>query len=334
MQVLIPHVSAPRAFEVAAAAFVLFVLAWSAPGATARETVAIDDDHQEATSESESSVRTANDDELKELQDDFKSAWKAKESRTIAAALERLTAFNNPELLKAAKESFKYKPSKTDREDMKAEAESLGMDDRLTQERMLEVRVANVIDAAARLCVSIGDEDSVDLLVKALSNKKIWSCPPQVRAVVEALAAHRLASAKADKAISEILYSIDADDYGGDNFDYNRPEAQVDGYDYVGKYSAAIRYFGMRRTKSFEVLMYIGGLLNAPTPGGVDSPDNPPASYWEARFKTWQRFNRDAVWTLKQVTGQTWKAGYPDEDGQAEEAKAWIAEHREDLGLE
>ncbi|QDU83605.1 hypothetical protein Pla163_07040 [Planctomycetes bacterium Pla163] len=332
MHVHSPHQSATRALESAATVLALVLAAWSAPFAAAHASPL--DDHQEASSESSSSVRTASDDELKELQDDFKTAWKSKESRAIAASLERLSAFNNPELLKAAKEAFKYKPSKTDRDDVKTEAESLGMDDKLTQERMLEVRVARVIDAAARLCVSVGDEDSVDLLVKALGDKKIWESPPQVRAVVEGLAAHRLASAKADKAIAEILYSIDADDYAGDKFDYSKPGAQVDGYDYVGKYSAAIRYFGMRRTKSFDILMYIGGLLNAPTPGGVDSPDNPPASYWEARFKTWQRFNRDAVWTLKQVTGQTWKPGYPDEDGEGEVAKAWIREHREDLGLE
>jgi 5'-3' exonuclease len=283
MHVHSPNVSAPRTRGAVAILLAFVLAAWNARDATAGAPGL--DDHQEASSESASSVRTATDDELKELEDDFKSAWKEKESRAIAAALERMSVFSNPELLEAAEDALEYEASKSDRADVVTEAKALDMNTPLARRRMLEVRIAKVIEAASRVCVAVGDEDSVELLVDALTDKQIEASPPQIRAVVDALAAHRLASEKADEAVAAILYSIDADDYAGNKFDFDRPDEQVSGYDYVARYSAVIRYFGVRRTKSFDVLTYVAGLLNAPAPGSVDAPNNPPASYWKSRFQ-------------------------------------------------
>jgi len=283
---------------------------------------------------STASVRTANEEELEQLLDEFDAAKKEKSSRALASALERLSAFNNPELLDCARDGFRYKASKSDKDDAEAEAEALGMDEKDVIERIVEMRVAEVVEQAAAVCVAIGDEDSLEMLVKTLGDRKIAESIPKVTGIIDGLAKHRLASEKADEMVLEILAEIDQHDYAGDNFDYNDPGAQVSGYDYLGRYRAAFRYFGHRKTKSLETVLLIAKHLHAPAPGFVDSPDNPPADYWRARFETWQRYNRDVVWALKQITGQTWRPGYSDEDGEGEVARQWIVEHAEKLGLE
>lgn len=290
----------------------------------------------EATSEetSTASVRTANDEELKELLDDFKEAKKEKSARALADSFERLSAFNNPELLACARDGFKYKASSTDKKDAQEEAEALGMDEKDVIERLVELRVATVVEGASAICVAIGDEDSLKLLVKTLGDRKIAESIPKVTAIIDGLAKHRLASEKADEMVLEIIREIDQNDYGGDQFDYNDPGAQVTGYDFLGRYRAAFRYFGQRKTKDLDIVLLIARHLHAPAPGYVDDPNNPPADYWRARFETWQRYNRDVVWALKEITGQTWKPGYPDEGGEGEVARAWIMEHAEKLGLE
>lgn len=319
------------ALTVALVAFALFG-ALPLPG-FAQEDGRSGADAASDTQESTASIRTANEEELEKLLDDFDAAEKEKTARAMSAALERLAAFNNPELLECAEEGFDYKASRADKKEAKREAESLGMEDKEAIAKLVELRVADVVDAAAKLCVAIGDEDSLDELVDALGDRDVWESIPKVSAVVDALARHDLSSEKADEKIVEILLSIDKDDYAGDDF-WGHSEEQFAGYERTGRYRAAIRYFGQRRTKDLDVVMNLANLLHAPDPGHVDSPDNPPASYWKARFESWQRYSRDVVWALKQITGQTWKPGYEDEGGEGEIAKRWIAEHAERLGLE
>ena len=326
-----PLLHARRSRPLLVTALLAVLLGGLAPPATAQGK-----SQDEATSEESStaSVRTANEEELKALLEEFDDAKKEKSARTLANALERLSAFNNPELLACARDGFRYKASKSDKKDAEFEAEALGMDEKDVIDKLVEMRVAEVVEQAAAVCVAIGDEDSLKMLVKTLGDRKIAESIPKVTAIIDGLAHHQLASEKADEMVLEIIREIDQNDYGGDQFDYNDPGAEVTGYDYLGRYRAAFRYFGQRKTKDLEIVLLIARHLHAPAPGYVDDPNNPPADYWRARFETWQRYNRDVVWALKQITGQTWRPGYPDEDGEGEVARQWIMEHAEKLGLE
>jgi hypothetical protein len=287
---------------------------------------------QEENSSSQS-VRTANEEELAELLDGFASAWKLKESAAVAAALERMTAFSNPELLAAVEDALAYAASKKDQADAKEEAKALGMADKGTIEKLCQVHVGAVVDAAARVAVAVGDEKSAELLAKALGAKNVSGNPLSIRAVVDALASHPHATTKADALVREILFSIDADDDAGDKFSFTVETTSVPGYDDWARYGAAVRYFGKRKTKDFTVVMYLAGMLRAPAPVHQDSPDNPPAAYWEARHRAWQRYVRDVVWALKEITGRTWKSGHDDEGGEAAAAEEFVRANRDALGL-
>ena len=98
---------------------------------------------------------------------------------------------------------------------------------------------------------------------------------------------------------------------------------------------AAIRYFGWIKCKRKNVVKKLCEELTGPAPGSVNSPTNPPASYWEARWREWEIYRADVVWALKEITGQEWKfenqTGTHDSDEKA--ALAWIEENEKKLGL-
>jgi hypothetical protein len=56
--------------------------------------------------------------------------------------------------------------------------------------------------------------------------------------------------------------------------------------------------------------------LDEPRPADVDAADNPPADYWEARWKAWQAWRPRVVDALEAVTGQKFE--------NAEAAKQWL----------
>lgn len=297
--------------------------------------VALAQDAGGGTSQQETdatSRRTATEEELRELLDDFRSAERSKEYAQVAAVLVRMAGFSNEELLDAAEKGLEYRPSRKDLDSAKEEAKALGMTDKDTVKRFADVRAAEVVAAAAEVVLAVGTEDSAGLLVDAIGDKKVNTNPPAIGAVVDALARHPHLGEDADRDVKAILMTIDAHDLAGDDF----PQAPVEvkGYDEVGKYSAVIRYFGARKTRDFEVALYLAKLLRAPVPESPDSPDNPPQAYWEKRHGAWMKYKRDVVWTLREITGQTWKPGHDDEGGQAVEAVDWLYRHKQDLGFE
>ncbi|MEZ5979115.1 MAG: hypothetical protein R3F34_12940 [Planctomycetota bacterium] len=290
-----------------------------------------DGDGAQQHHESSTSRRTATEAELQELFDDFEAARRSKEQAKVRAVLVRMAGFTNEELCEAVEDGLGYKASKKDVADAKAEAEALDMKDKETIQRLVDVRIAEVVSAAADLAVSIGTEKSADLLVDAIGDRKINTNTPAITAVVAGLSRHPQLGPAADDEVKEILYSIGAHDLDGDKFPQSPKE--VKGYDEVGKYSAAIRYFGARKSKDLAVVLYLAEMLRPPHPVSPDSPDNPPQAYWEKRHTSWMRYKRDVVWTLREITGQTWKAAHDDEGGQCEEAIVWIHEHAKDLDL-
>lgn len=304
-----------------------------APYAAAQDGGKKDGDSAQESDAASRGVRTANEEELAELLEGFASAWKQKESAAVAAALTRMAAFSNPELLAAVEDALAYAASKKDQADAREEAKALGMADKGTIDKLCQVHVGTVVDAAARVAVAVGDEKSAEMLAKALGAKSVSGNPLSIRAVVDGLASHPHATTKADALVREILFSIDADDDAGEKFSFTVETTSVPGYDDWARYGAAVRYFGKRKTKDFNVVLYLAGMLRAPAPIDMDSPDNPPTAYWEARHRAWQRYVRDVVWALNELTGRTWKSGHDDEGGEAAAAEEFIRANRKTLGL-
>lgn len=56
--------------------------------------------------------------------------------------------------------------------------------------------------------------------------------------------------------------------------------------------------------------------LDEPIPANPDDPSNPPAEYWEARWKSWQRWRDKVKVALFEITGQRFST--------AAEAREWL----------
>jgi hypothetical protein len=66
-----------------------------------------------------------------------------------------------------------------------------------------------------------------------------------------------------------------------------------------------VRLFGKGKEKrAFRLLV---DNLNEPAPENVDDPANPPASYWEMRWKKWDVWRLDVAKALKELTGVEFK---------------------------
>ncbi|MBI5852356.1 MAG: HEAT repeat domain-containing protein [Planctomycetes bacterium] len=63
--------------------------------------------------------------------------------------------------------------------------------------------------------------------------------------------------------------------------------------------------------------------LGEPVPENVDDASNPPAEYWERRWKAWQSWRADVKEALLAVTGQQFST--------PKEAKDWLRENRAKL---
>lgn len=63
--------------------------------------------------------------------------------------------------------------------------------------------------------------------------------------------------------------------------------------------------------------------LDEPAPSDVDAASNPPAEYWEARWKSWRVWRTDVQAALLAITGQRFST--------ADEARTWIKANRKKL---
>ncbi len=63
--------------------------------------------------------------------------------------------------------------------------------------------------------------------------------------------------------------------------------------------------------------------LDEPGPTDVNAADNPPAEYWEKRWKAWRSWRDDVKDALFEITGQRFST--------AQEARSWIAKNRNKL---
>ena len=78
---------------------------------------------------------------------------------------------------------------------------------------------------------------------------------------------------------------------------------------------AVARYFTLVKTDKRPCKMF-ALWLDEPKAGSVNDAANPPASYWEARWKTWAAVKPAVVDALQAITGQHFDS--------SEEAKTWF----------
>lgn len=75
----------------------------------------------------------------------------------------------------------------------------------------------------------------------------------------------------------------------------------------------AARYFGYIRAKT--AFRMLAEALDEPRPADVNSPTNPPASYWKARWEEWNRYVPHVRWAISQlVEGETFETRKEAED--------------------
>jgi hypothetical protein len=78
--------------------------------------------------------------------------------------------------------------------------------------------------------------------------------------------------------------------------------------------------------KELQGLDLLAESMEGPQPDNVDDPNNPPASYWEARWKNWEVWRQDAKNALFKIAGEQFNTN--------KEAKAWVSKNRKRLELE
>src|SRR5262245_55035721 len=92
-----------------------------------------------------------------------------------------------------------------------------------------------------------------------------------------------------------------------------------------GKTLAGIAaYFGAVKTDK-RPLRLLSEALDEPVAPATDSGSNPPASYWEARWKVWNASKPAIEEALRSITGQSFH--------NSAEAKAWFQKNEKEFGF-
>jgi hypothetical protein len=84
---------------------------------------------------------------------------------------------------------------------------------------------------------------------------------------------------------------------------------------------AILELFGHQ--KEVQAAQYLSMHIDAPAPAWVDDASNPPASYWEARWKNWSKWRNQLKEALFQITGQRFASN--------KESRAWLKKNRNKL---
>jgi hypothetical protein len=75
--------------------------------------------------------------------------------------------------------------------------------------------------------------------------------------------------------------------------------------------------------KELEALDLLLENLDEPAPANVDDPSNPPAEYWEMRWKAWRSWRDDVKEALFAITGQRFNT--------SAEAREWLDKNLREL---
>lgn len=265
---------------------------------------------EEAEEPEEPEVATADAERLEALLDGFARALKAKDALRLADALRAMDRLDNPELLDPAQRALRYRAGRDDKRGVAEEAEELGIRDKDRVEEMLQLRVARVQAAAARVLGFVADDKAERALERAMRDKELTGARPLAHAAVIDALGRRGCTGVHDAIVSEYR-----------------------AYGHEDVLRACVRYFGQVRTRDEGILRQLCRDLAAPEPGDPNSALNPPASYWEERWRKWRHVRKDVTWTLRRVTGQTFRPAEGGMKGDTEKALAWLDEHGDELGL-
>ena len=81
----------------------------------------------------------------------------------------------------------------------------------------------------------------------------------------------------------------------------------------------------VRLTKDKRLCRKLAEEIDEPGATAVNSPTNPPASWWEKRWKMWKQYKAEVVETLEELTGESFK--------DAASAKAWFEANEKEFGF-
>ena len=145
--------------------------------------------------------------------------------------------------------------------------------------------------------------DSHNALVGLLKDDKVGAAPEVAASVVQALI--QCAYVPADWAAVAPLFEKD--------FEANRSQLQQQILKLAAKH------------KEKQAVRLLLRHLDEPHPENPDAADNPPAEYWEKRYKCWKVWKDDAKEALFLITGQRFST--------AKEAHAWLKVNGKKLGI-
>jgi len=247
---------------------------------------------------------------LERLLAEHEAAARAKDARALTAALLAMRPHDNPELADPALDALKYKASSADKKAAKAELSELGLDGRDDLAARLFEREAEVRAAGARVLANLPPEVGVKALSRALVDKQNQKERPfAIAATIDALG--RLGVRDVEDEVVDLYRDFEHEDVC----------------------RAAVLYFGRVKTTDLDLVLMLCEQLSAPEPAAVDSAANPPAGYWEQRWKIWMAIRRDVSWSLKQITGRVFAPAEGEHKGDAAAAREWIEENAREIGL-
>ncbi|MCB9830886.1 MAG: HEAT repeat domain-containing protein [Planctomycetes bacterium] len=87
----------------------------------------------------------------------------------------------------------------------------------------------------------------------------------------------------------------------GDKPLFKKLGKEFEGYGKGGK-RALVLLFGYRKDE--DSLRLLSKWLDEPQPTAVDSPNNPPASYWKQRFAEYHYVKDEVIWAVWRITGE------------------------------
>lgn len=259
----------------------------------------------------ESELTSADEVVVKRLLKEFATHDKAGDSPALVATLREMAAFDNEEFLAAGLEGLKYKASKADKAAAKLEAEELGLRGKDELETLALERVTAVQASAARLLGNHrGQKKATSALARAFKDKDLRKKRPQAFAAV-ILSLGKLEYRKTESDVYSLFKSNPKEDIA----------------------RACVRYFGLIKCKDKSIVRTLCEELSAPAPANVDGATNPPAGYWEQRWKTWNAVRRDVSWALKEITGQVFKPTEGEHPSDTRKALEYVKKNAKELGI-
>lgn len=256
-------------------------------------------------------LTTADEAQTKRLLKQHAKSSKEGDGAELVKSFQEMALFDNAEFISPAKEGLTYRASRVDEKWAKAEAEELGLVGKDELEALLVERVSAVQAAAAGVLANHpGDGQVAGALARAFKDKELRKERPK------ALAAVILALGK-----------VEYQKFEGEVFSEFKRAGDTE----VAR--ACVRYFGLIKTKDMSIVRRLCNELSSPEPANVDAASNPPAGYWEQRWKIWNAIRRDVSWSLQEITGQVFKPSEGEHPSDERKALEYVKEHAKELGL-